>query len=88
MPVAGPSPYHISTTVGGFPYRGSYKPFGYVSSPKQGQYGSNPSAANDAAYYGGMALGFGAAAFQNRAAIGEVARAGMEMARGAMAEAI
>ena len=85
---AGPSPYGISTTVGGYPYRGSYKPFGYVSSPKLGQYGSQPSAASDAAYYGGMALGFGTAAYQNRAAIGAVAEAGMEMARGAMVAAI
>ena len=88
MPVAGPSPYHISTTVGGYPWRGSYKPFGYVSSPKQGQFGSNPSAANDAAYYGGMALGFGAAAYQNREAIGSVAQAGLEIARGALAAGI
>ena len=86
--MAGPSPYHLSTTVGGYPYRGSYKPFGFVSSPKQGYYSSNSSAANDTAYYGGMALGFGAAAFQNRAAIGEVVQAGMEAARGAMAAAI
>ena len=88
MPVAGPSPYHISTTVGGYPWRGSYKPFGYVSSPKQGQYGSNPSAANDAAYYGGAALGFGSALYQNRAAIGALGEAGLEMARGAMMAAI
>ena len=88
MPAAGPSHYHISTTVGGYPYRGSYRPFGYAASPKMGQYGSQPSVANDTAYYGGMALGFGAAAYQHRAAIGEVAQAGMEMARGAMVAAI
>ena len=35
-----------------------------------------------------MALGFGTAAYQNRAAIGAVAEAGMEMARGAMVAAI
>ena len=85
---AGPSPHGISTTVGGYAYRGSYKPFGYVRSPKLGQYGSQPSAANDAAYYGGMAIGFGTAAYQNRAAIGAVAEAGLEMARGAMMAAI
>ena len=85
---AGPSPHGISTTVGGYAYRGSYKPFGYVSSPKLGQYGSQPSAANDIAYYGGMAIGFGTAAYQNRAAIGAVAEAGLEMARGAMVAAI
>ena len=53
-----------------------------------GQYGSQPSVANDTAYYGGMVLGFGTAAYQNRAAIGEVAQAGLEMARGAMVAAI
>ena len=47
-----------------------------------------PSAANDIAYYGGMAIGFGTAAYQNRAAIGAVAEAGLEMARGAMVAAI
>ena len=88
MPVAGPSPYHISTTVGGYPWRGSYKPFGYVASPKLGQYGGNPSAANDTAYYGEALLGFGAAAYQNRAAIAQVAEAGMKTARGAMFAAI
>ena len=88
MPIAGPSQYHISTTVGGYPYRGSYKPFGYVASPKLGQFGSNPSAASDPAYYAGQALGFGLAAYQNRAAIAQVAEAGMEMARGAMIAAI
>ena len=85
MPVAGPSPYHISTTVEGYPWRGSYKPFGAISSPKQGQYGGNSAAANDAAYFGGAALGFGAAAYQSRAAFGAVAQAGMEAARGLVA---
>ena len=88
MPVAGPSPYHISTTVGGYPWCGSYKPFGDVSSPKLGQFGSNPSAANDMAYYGGAALGFGAAAYQNRAAFGTLADAGMEVARGMIERAV
>ena len=40
------------------------------------------------AYYGGSALGFGAAAYQQRAAIGQVVEAGMEAARGMMAAAI
>ncbi len=84
MPVAGPSPYHISTTVGGYPWRGSYKPFGYVRSPKQGLYGNNPSAASDAAYYGGAALGFGKAVYDNWGTIGPVVEAGLEMARGAI----
>ena len=88
MPVGGPSQFHISQTVGGYPYRGSYKPFGYVASPKQGQFGSNSSAASDPAYYGGMAIGLGISAYQNRAALAELGRAGMEMARGALVAAI
>lgn len=85
MPVAGPSQYHISTTVGGYPWRGSYKPFGAVASPKLGQYSSNPSAANDTAYFGGAALGFGAAAYHYRAAFGALGQAGLEAARGLVA---
>ena len=50
--------------------------------------GSNPAAANDPAYYGGMALGFEISAYQNRAAVAELGQAGMEIARGAMVAAI
>ena len=88
MPLGGPSQYHISQTVGGYPYRGSYKPFGYVVSPKQDQFGSSPAAANDPAYYGGMVIGLGISAYQHRAALAELGQAGLEIARGAMVAAI
>ncbi len=70
---------------GGYPFRGSRKPCGYVASPVQGQYGATPSAESDAAYYGGAAIGFGTAVAQSWQCIRSVVQAGLEAARGQVA---